>query len=86
MKTILAIESTCDETAAAIIDCNRKVLSATVASQQELHQRFQGVVPELAARAHLERIVPVIEHVLAESQIDPERDLAAVAVASAWVR
>ena len=58
---LLCIETTCDETAAAIIDRQRNVLSAAVASQEEIHQRFQGVVPELAARAHLERIVPIIQ-------------------------
>ena len=81
MQTILTIETTCDETAAAIIDRDRNVLAAQVASQQEVHERFQGVVPELAARAHHERIVPIVADTIAESGIDPQRDLAAVAVA-----
>ncbi len=81
MKTILTIETTCDETAAAVIDRNHQVLASLIASQQEVHERFQGVVPELAARAHLERIAPIIASVIEDSGIDPQRDLAAVAVA-----
>ncbi len=81
MRTILTIETTCDETAAAVIDRERNVLSAQVASQQDVHERFHGVVPELAARAHLERIVPIVASAIADSGIDPVRDLAAVAVA-----
>lgn len=79
---ILAIETTCDETAAAIIGRDRKVVAASVASQEQVHDRFHGVVPELAARAHLERIVPIVEQVLEQSAIQPRRDLAAIAVAS----
>ncbi len=81
MKTILTIETTCDETAAAVITRNHDVLAAMVASQHAVHEKFQGVVPELAARAHLERIAPIIGSVIADSGIEPERDLAAVAVA-----
>ncbi len=82
LNTLLAIETTCDETAAAIITRDHRVLASAVASQQEIHQRFQGVVPELAARAHLDLIVPIITEVLEASRIDPRRDLAAVAVAT----
>jgi N6-L-threonylcarbamoyladenine synthase len=78
---VLCIETTCDETAAAIIDRERRVLASAVASQEKIHNRFQGVVPELAARAHLERIVPIIEQALSQSGIAPTDDLAAVAVA-----
>ena len=81
MHTILTIETTCDETAAAVLDRNHNVLASMIASQQEVHERFQGVVPELAARAHLERIAPIIANVIADSGIEPVRDLAAVAVA-----
>lgn len=81
-KYILAIETTCDETAAAIIDRDRCVVASAVASQEEVHERFHGVVPELAARAHLERIVPIISKVVADAGIDPRGDLAAIAVAS----
>lgn len=82
MNTILAIETTCDETAAAVIARDRTVLSSVVASQQEVHERFHGVVPELAARAHLDRIAPIVDQAITESGIDPLQDLAAVAVAT----
>ena len=61
---ILTIETTCDETAAAVIATDRSVLGSVVASQDDLHQRFHGVVPEIAARAHLEQILPVIDEAL----------------------
>lgn len=79
---LLTIETTCDETAAAIIDRNRSVRAARVASQEEVHERFQGVVPELAARAHLERILPIVGGVFEDAQIDPAEDLSAIAVAT----
>ena len=60
-RLLLALESSCDETAAAVIDRDRKVLSSVVATQHELHERFGGVVPEIASRAHVERILPVID-------------------------
>ncbi len=79
---LLCIETTCDETAAAIIDRQRRVLASFVASQEQIHDRFHGVVPELAARAHLERIVPIVQQTLEQAGIDPERELAAIAVAT----
>lgn len=79
---ILALETTCDETAAAVISEQGQVLAESVASQEEVHERFQGVVPELAARAHLERIVPIVEGVIQRSGINPKRDLTAIAVAT----
>ena len=57
---LLTIETTCDETAAAVIARDRRVLSSIVASQERLHARWRGVVPEVASRAHVERILPVI--------------------------
>ena len=77
---LLAIESTCDETAAAVITRRREVLSSVVASQEALHARWRGVVPEVASRAHVERIIPVLDEALARAGVAP-RDLAAVAVA-----
>jgi len=62
---LLAIESSCDETAAAVVDDNLRVLSSVIASQTALHERFGGVVPEVASRAHVERILPVIDEALA---------------------
>ncbi len=64
---ILAIESSCDETAAAVVEDRTKVLSSVVASQDDIHARFGGVVPELAARRHVERVRPVIEEALARA-------------------
>jgi N6-L-threonylcarbamoyladenine synthase len=60
----LAIETSCDETAAAVFNDEPKVLANVIASQTELHQRFGGVVPEVAARAHLQRLLPVIDEAL----------------------
>lgn len=77
---LLAIESTCDETAAAVIDRSRRVLSSVVASQDELHARWRGVVPEIASRAHVERIIPVIDEAVNAAGINA-RSLEAVAVA-----
>lgn len=76
---LLAIESSCDETAAAVIDSQTNVLSSIVASQDELHQRFGGVVPEIASRAHLSRILPVIDEALSRAGITLAQ-LSAVAV------
>ena len=78
---ILTIESTCDETAAAVITDKFEVLSSIVASQEELHQKFNGVVPEIAARAHVERILPVIAETLDRAGIGLS-DLDAIAVAN----
>jgi N6-L-threonylcarbamoyladenine synthase len=64
---VLGIESTCDETAAAIVADGRRVLTNIVASQAELHARYRGVVPEIASRAHIENIVPVIQEALARA-------------------
>ncbi len=64
---MLALESSCDETAAAVIDRQRKVLSSVVATQHELHERFGGVVPEIASRAHVERILPVIDEAIRQA-------------------
>lgn len=81
MIRILTIETTCDETAAAVVTDKLEVLGAVVASQDELHQRFGGVVPEIASRAHVERILPVIDEALRQAEIGLS-DLDAVAVAN----
>lgn len=78
---LLAIETTCDETAAAVLTDSLEVLSSIVASQDDLHQRFHGVVPEIAARAHVERILPVIDEALRKAGCTHE-DLDAIAVAN----
>ncbi len=79
MEFLLAIESSCDETAAAVVDRGRTVRSSVVASQDHLHQRFAGVVPEVAARAHLQRILPVIDEAVRRAGITLQ-DITAVAV------
>ncbi|MFN9373692.1 MAG: tRNA (adenosine(37)-N6)-threonylcarbamoyltransferase complex transferase subunit TsaD [Planctomycetaceae bacterium] len=78
-RRLLAIETSCDETAAAVVDDQLQVLSNVVSSQTGLHRRFGGVVPEVASRAHVEHILPVVEQALAEAQI-PLDQLAAIAV------
>jgi N6-L-threonylcarbamoyladenine synthase len=81
MKKLLLIESTCDETAAAVVTEKLEVLSSVVASQERLHQRYGGVVPELASRAHVERILPVIDEALRRAELDLDA-IDAVAVAN----
>lgn len=78
---LLAIESTCDETAAAVLTRDGTVLGECIATQESLHEQFAGVVPEIAARAHLERIVPVIDTAMRQAQMEPSQ-LAAIAVAT----
>jgi N6-L-threonylcarbamoyladenine synthase len=78
---ILTIETTCDETAAAIIDQDLTVLASIVASQDDLHEKYKGVVPEIAARAHVERILPVIDACISQAGINLD-EIDAVAVAN----
>jgi N6-L-threonylcarbamoyladenine synthase len=76
---ILAIETSCDETACALIENGRALLASTVASQMELHARFGGVYPEVASRQHVLSIIPVVEQTLAQSNISL-KDIDAIAV------
>ena len=76
---ILGIESSCDETAAAVVEDGRLIRSSVVASQLSTHAKYGGVVPELASREHLRAIVPVVRQALAEAVIEL-RDLQAIAV------
>ena len=78
---VLTLETTCDETAAALVTDELEVLAAVVASQDKLHERFRGVVPEIAARAHVERILPVIHETLQRANMTLD-DVSAVAVAT----
>ncbi len=66
---ILAIETSCDETACAVIENGRELLASTVASQMEIHARFGGVFPEVASRQHVLAITPVIEQTLADAHL-----------------
>lgn len=79
MTLVLGIESSCDETAAAVVRDGREVLSSIVASQAALHAPFRGVVPEIASRGHLTTILPVIESAVAEAKININ-DIEAIAV------
>ncbi len=79
MRRLLAIESSCDETAAAVVREDGEILSNVIASQFELHEEFGGVVPEIASRAHVRRILPVIQAALKEAETQPN-ELAAIAV------
>jgi N6-L-threonylcarbamoyladenine synthase len=81
MKKLLILETTCDETAAAVVTDELEVLSSVVASQDELHRRFGGVVPEIASRAHVERILPVIDEALSRANVSLD-SIDAVAVAN----
>ena len=75
---ILAIETSCDETAAAVVEDGRHVLSSVVSSQTDIHASFGGVVPEIASRAHLELLGPVVKDAMDRAEVAPE-DLSAVA-------
>src|SRR5256885_2433688 len=66
---ILGIESSCDETAAAVVTDGREILSSIVASQIDIHRQYGGVVPELASREHLRQIVPVVREALAKANL-----------------
>jgi N6-L-threonylcarbamoyladenine synthase len=66
---VLGIESSCDETAAALVTDDRRILAQAIASQDEAHAPYGGVVPEIAARAHVERLAPLIEQVLDEARV-----------------
>lgn len=78
---ILGVETSCDETAASVVEDGRRVLSSVVASQEDLHREYAGVVPEIASRAHVERILPVIRRALDQAGCGYE-DVGAVAVGS----
>ncbi len=76
---VLGIESSCDETAAAVVKDGNVILSSVISSQIELHKPFGGVVPELAAREHLEKIDPIVDEALAKANVTL-KDIDAVAV------
>src|SRR5271157_3518313 len=78
-KLVLGIESSCDETAAAVVAGGRRILSSIVASQVDIHRKYGGVVPELASREHLRRIVPVVREATGQAGITLA-DLDAIAV------
>src|SRR3989304_3632377 len=67
MVKVLGIETSCDETAAAVVEGGKHILSSIVASQVELHARYGGIVPEVASRQHVLTILPVLERALGEA-------------------
>ena len=76
---ILGIESSCDETAAAVVKNGREVLSNIISSQISIHRKYGGVVPEIASRKHIEHIMPVIDTALAEAKVNLD-DMDGIAV------
>ena len=80
MARILGIESTCDETAAAVVEDGTRVLSTVISSQIDLHARYRGVVPEIASRAHIENILPVLHDALKQAGVADPTELDAIAV------
>ena len=72
MTTILGIESTCDETAASVVVDGFDVRSNVIATQVELHAKYRGVVPEIACRAHIENILPVIREAMEKAAMPVE--------------
>ena len=78
---ILGIETSCDETAAAVVADGRVVKSSVIASQTKLHEKYGGVVPEIASRAHIEQIYPVIREAMEQAKVGKD-DIDAVAVAN----
>ena len=66
---ILAIETSCDETAAAVIEDGSRILSNVVASQVELHAKYGGIFPEMASRQHILTIYPVVEEALSQAHL-----------------
>ncbi len=75
---ILGIETSCDETAAAVVADGHDVRSSVVSSQIDIHARYGGVVPEVASRAHVEMMIPVVAQAMVESGVEP-KDLTAIA-------
>ena len=76
---ILGIESSCDETAAAIIENGNRILSNVVVSQIDIHSAYGGVIPEVAARSHIEAINPVLHQAFTDAKLD-WADIDAIAV------
>ena len=76
---ILGIETSCDETAAAVVEDGVSILSNQIASQVEIHARYGGIVPEVASRQHILAIIPIVEQAMAEAEVD-WNDLDGIAV------
>ncbi|MBI9016054.1 MAG: tRNA (adenosine(37)-N6)-threonylcarbamoyltransferase complex transferase subunit TsaD [Phycisphaerae bacterium] len=81
MTLILGIESSCDETSAALVRDGKEVIALSIAAQEQIHQKYGGVVPELAARAHIENIIPVIKAAMDQGDVTVD-DIDAISVAN----
>src|SRR5690349_5154056 len=79
MTLILGIETSCDETASAVVENGMRILSNVVASQIETHSRYGGVFPEVASRMHIEAIQPVVQQALTDANVTAA-DIDAIAV------
>ena len=77
---ILGIETSCDETSASVVKNGRKILSNVISSQISIHQKFGGVVPEIASRKHVELIIPVIDQAIKEAGIGTINQVDAIGV------
>src|SRR5512132_709765 len=78
---VLGIETSCDETASAVVEDGRRAMSDVVATQIEIHRRWGGVVPELASRNHVVQVMPVVDEALERAGVAPA-DLDGIAVTS----
>ena len=78
-KLILGIESSCDETAVAIVEDDNKLLANIISTQVKVHEQYGGVMPEVASRLHLEAITPVLESALNEAKVKMD-EISAIAV------
>src|SRR3954453_18356948 len=76
---VLGIETSCDDTAVALVDAAGNVVASAVASQAAIHERYGGVYPEAASRAHVDKILPTVRMVLGDARIDP-RERTAIGV------
>lgn len=76
---VMGVETSCDDTAVALVDADGVVVGSAVASQAEIHNKYGGVFPEMASRAHIDKIIPTVGKVLEDSGVDP-RELAAIGV------
>src|SRR5580765_1090019 len=76
---VLGIETSCDETAAAVVRDGSEIVSSVIASQIKTHERFGGVVPELASREHLDKIAPIVEEAFTRANVN-QNDIDGIAV------
>ncbi len=83
---ILGIETSCDETSAAVVKDGREIVSSIILSQDALHRQFGGVVPEIACRAHLESIIGIVNNALSDAKVQLAEIDAIAVVKGMWER